>query len=166
MEKLFWIKEIFGSKLEIHQGSERVGAIRWHNMFSSKASADFNGRNFTLKRDFVNSKIEIRDARMDSLLSEVSVSLFNPRSEVVINGKRFELEIKNFWQSRWAWKFNGTEIIVFTSNEFITREKGDIELFTTCCEEVEILILLGLFVRNQFILLMLLLLIALLLIIV
>lgn len=165
MDKLFWIKEIFGAKLEIHQGGERIGTIRWNNMFSGKASADINGRIFILKRDFFNSRIELRDAKMDSLLTEVAVNVFNPRSDVVINGKRFELEIKNFWQSRWAWKFNGTEIVVFTSNEFITREKGDIELFTACCEEVEILILLGLFVRNQFILLMLLLVLALLLII-
>ncbi len=165
MEKLFWIKEVFGAKLEIIQGSEKVGSIRWNNMFSSKASAEFNGRLFTMKRDFLNSRIEIRDARMESLLAMVTVNIFNPRSDVILNGKRFELEIKNFWQSRWAWKFNGTEIIVFTSNEFVTREKGDIELFTTCCEEVEILILLGLFVRNQFVLLMLLAILALLLII-
>ena len=84
------------------------------------------------------------------------VNLFNPRSDVIINGKRFELEIQNFWQSRWSWKYNGSEIISFTSNKFITKDKGEIELSTTCNEEVEILILLGLFVRNQFVLFMLL----------
>lgn len=71
---------------------------------------------------------------------------------------------KEFFQSRWSWKFNGSEVIVFTSNEFITREKGDIELFSTCKDEVEILILLGLFVRNQFVLFMVFLLILLILI--
>jgi hypothetical protein len=94
------------------------------------------------------------------------INLFNPRSDVVINGKRFELEIKNFWQSRWSWKFNGSEIISYTSNEFITKDKGDIELFTTGNEEAEVLLLLGLFVRNQFVLFMLLILLIILLIIV
>jgi hypothetical protein len=91
--------------------------------------------------------------------------MFNPRSDVVINGKRFELEIKNFYQSHWAWKYNGTEIIRFTSNEFITKDKGEIELFTSCNEEIEVLILLGLFVRNQFVLYILLILLILLIII-
>jgi len=89
----------------------------------------------------------------------VMINLFNPRSDVVINGKRFELEIQNFWQSRWSWKFNGAEIITYTSNEFLSKDKGEIELYTTVNDEVEILILLGLFVRNQFILFMLLILI-------
>lgn len=87
------------------------------------------------------------------------VNVFNPRSDVVINGKRFELEIKNIWQSRWAWKFNGTEIISYQSNEMLTRDRGQIDLATTCTEEIEILLLLGLFVRNQFVLLMILLLV-------
>ena len=100
--------------------------------------------------------MEIYDGNSQSLLGMVMVNMFSPRSDVVINGKRFELEIKNFWQSRWSWKYNGEEIITFTSHEFITKDKGTIELATSCNEEIEILILLGLFVRNQFILFMLL----------
>lgn len=160
-----WVKEIFGSKLEILLGYEKVGSIQWQHMFSSKANAEFNGKNFCLKRELLSSKLEIYESKGESLLACVSVNLFNPRTDVIINGKRFELEIKNFWQSRWSWKFNGAEIIVFTSNEFITREKGDIELFSACKEEVEVLILLGLFVRNQFILFMVFLLILIILII-
>jgi len=165
MNKLFWIKEIFGSRLVILQGSEEIGNIRWQHMFSGKATAVFNGRTFFLKREFFISKLEIYDGKDQSLLAGVMVNLFNPRSDVIINGKRFELEIKNFWQSRWAWKFNGGEIISFVSNEFITKEKGDIELYSSCNDEVEIMILLGLFVRNQFILVILFLLLLLLLII-
>jgi len=156
MDKLQWTKEIFGSKLEIRRGEELIGRIQWENMLSSRAQAMINGKLFTLNREFFLSKLEIFDANDQSLLGTVMVNLFNPRSDVVINGKRFELEIKNFWQSRWSWKFNGAEIVTYISNEFITKEKGEIELFTTCNDEVEILILLGLFVRNQFVLFMLL----------
>lgn len=156
MEKLHWVKEIFGSKLEIKQGNSQIGNIDWENMVSSKAQAIINGKLFTLNREFFLSKLEIYDANDHSLLGTLMVNLFNPRSDVVINGKRFELEIQNFWQSRWAWKYNGSEIITFTSNEFITKDKGVIELHAGFSEEVEILILLGLFVRNQFILFMLL----------
>jgi hypothetical protein len=156
MEKLKWSKDIFGSKLKINQGNEQIGKIQWDNMLSSKAQAMINGKLFTLNREFFLSKLEIYDANDQSLLGTVMVNMFNPRSNVVINGKRFELEIQNFWQSRWSWKFNGSEIITFTSNEFITKDKGDIELTTSCNDEVEILILLGLFVRNQFVLFMLL----------
>ena len=85
---------------------------------------------------------------------------------MLINGKRFELEIKNFWQSRWAWKFNGDEIISYTSHEFITKDKGTIELNSPINDEVEILLLLGLFVRNQFIIFMLLILMVLLVVII
>lgn len=155
MERLMWIKNIFGSRLEILLGSERIGFIQWQNMFSSKAQGMINNRYFFLRREFFLSKLEIYDGKDQSLLAMVMVNIFNPRSDVVINGKRFELEIKNFWQSRWSWKFNGEEVISFTSNEFITKEKGIIEMFTTCKEEVEVLILLGLFVRNQFVLFML-----------
>ncbi len=155
MEKLQWSKEIFGSKLELRRKNELIGKIDWESMLSSKAQAMIYGRLFTLNREFFLSKLEIYDANDQSLLGTVMINLFNPRSDVVINGKRFELEINNFWQSRWSWKFNGEEIIVYTSNEFITKDKGEIELFTTFSEEVEILILLGLFVRNQFILFML-----------
>lgn len=156
MEKLRWSKDIFGSKLEISQGEEQVGRINWENMVSSKAQAMINGKFFTLNREFFLSKMEIYDGNSQSLLGTVMVNVFNPRSDVLINGKRFELEIKNFWQSKWSWKYNGQEIITFTSHEFITKDKGTIELTTSCNEEVEILILLGLFVRNQFILYMLL----------
>lgn len=166
MEKLTWTKGIFGSKLEIRQGAEQVGNIDWESMLSSKAQAIINGRYFTLSREFFLSKLEIYDGNSQSLLGTVMVNLFNPRSDVVLNGKRFELEIKNFWQSRWSWKYNGDEIIIFTSHEFITKDKGIIELATACCEETEILILLGLFVRNQFVLFMLLLIAVLLVVIV
>ena len=166
MDKLQWTKPIFGSKLDIRRGQELIGNIRWENMVSSKAQAMFNGRLFTLNREFFLSKLEIYDANDQSLLGMVMINLFSPRSDVVINGKRFELEIQNFWQSRWSWKFNGDEIITYTSNEFLTKERGEIELFTTLNEEVEVLILLGLFVRNQFILFMLLLLLIIVLIVV
>ena len=156
MDKLQWSKAIFGSRLEIKRGNELIGKIQWENMFSSRAQAMVYGRLFTMNREFFLSKLEIYDANDQSLLGMVMINLFNPRSDVVINGKRFELEIQNFWQSRWSWKFNGAEIITYTSNEFITKDKGDIELHTILSEEVEILILLGLFVRNQFILFMLL----------
>jgi hypothetical protein len=165
MMKLFWIKEIFGSKLEILLGTEKIGSIQWQNMISGKATAEFNGKTFFLKREFFLSKLEIYDGKDQSLLATTMINFFNPRSNVIINGKQFELEIKNFWQSRWSWKFNGSEVVSFVSNEFITKEKGEIDLYSACNEEVEIMILLGLFVRNQFILFMLLLLILLILII-
>jgi len=161
MEELRWSKQIFGSKLEIMQGDEKVGNIDWESMVSSKAQAIINGRYFTLNREFFLSKLEIYDGNSKSLLAMVMVNIFNPRSDVLINGKRFELEIKNFWQSRWSWKYNGAEIVTFTSHEFISKDKGIIELATPMNEEVEILILLGLFVRNQFILFMLLILVVL-----
>lgn len=156
MEKLQWTKDIFGSKLELKSGNELIGKIQWENMISSKAQAMINGKLFSLNREFFLSKLEIYDANDQSLLATVMVNLFNPKSDVVINGKRFELEIKNFWQSQWSWKFNGSDIIRYSSNEFITKDKGDIELSSACNDEVEILILLGLFVRNQFVLFMLL----------
>lgn len=158
MDKLHWIKDIFGSKLELREDRNLIGNIRWGNMLSSRAQAMINGKLFVLNREFFLSKLEIYDANDQSLLGTVMINLFNPRSDVVINGKCFGLEIQNFWQSRWSWKFNGTEIITYTSNEFITKGKGEIELFTTLNDDTEILILLGLFVRNQFVLLMLLLL--------
>ena len=111
MEKLKWSKDVFGSKLEIRQGAEQIGKIHWENMLSSKAQAMINGKLFMLNREFFLSKLEIYDANDQSLLATVMINLFNPRSDVVINGKRFELEIKNFWQSRWSWKFNNSEII-------------------------------------------------------
>ena len=151
-----WTKEIFGSKLELKRGSELIGKIQWENMLSSKAQALINGKLFTLNREFFLSKLEIYDANDQSLLATVMVNLFNTKSDVVINGKRFELEIKNFWQSQWSWKFNGGEIIKYTSNEFITKDKGEIEINSPMNEEVDILVLLGLFVRNQFILFILL----------
>ncbi len=156
MEKLSWAKDIFGSKLVINRETEQVGNITWNNIASSKARAIINGKHFTLSREFFLSKLEIYDANDHSLLASVMINMFNPKSDVVVNGKRFELEIKNFWQSKWSWKFNGSELITFTANEFILKEKGEIQLFTQCNEEIEILILLGLFVRNQFVLFMLL----------
>lgn len=156
MERLQWTKDVFGPKLEIMRRNELIGSIRWENMVSSRAQAMINGKLFFLNREFFLSKLEIYDANDQSLLGMVMINLFNPRSDVVINGKRFELEIQNFWQSRWSWKFNGSEMITYTSNEFLSKDRGEIELYTTLNEEVEILILLGLFVRNQFVLFMLL----------
>lgn len=166
MEKLQWTKNIFGSKLEIRRKEELIGKIQWENMVSSKAQAMINGKLFSLNREFFLSKLEIYNANDQSLIATVMVNLFNPRSDVVINGKRFELEISNFWQSRWSWKFNNDEIITYTSNEFVTKDKGDIEIHSVIYDEVEILLLLGLFVRNQFILFMLLLLLIIVMIIV
>jgi uncharacterized protein YxjI len=135
-------------------------------MVSSKAQAIINGRLFALNREFFLSKLEIYDGNSQALLATIMINFMNTRSDVVINGKRFVLEVKNFWQSRWSWKFDGNDIITYTSHEFITKDKGTIEVATPITEEVEILILLGLFVRNQFILLILLVLLILLIVIV
>ncbi len=166
MERLSWTKDIFGSKLDIQQGTEKIGNINWESMLSSKAQAIINGRLFTLNREFFLSKLEIYDGNSQALLATIMINFLNTRSDVVINGKRFVLEVKNFWQSRWSWKFDGNDIISYTSHEFITKDKGTIELATPITDEVEILILLGLFVRNQFILLILLVLLVLLVIII
>ncbi|RIJ49482.1 hypothetical protein D1614_08055 [Maribellus luteus] len=166
MEKLSWTKDIFGSKLEIRQGASKIGSINWDNMLSSQAQAMINGKLFTLNREFFLSKLEIYDSNSQALLGTIMINFFNTRSDVLINGKRFELEIKNFWQSRWSWKFNGNDIISYTSHEFVTKDKGTIELATPINDEVEILILLGLFVRNQFILFMLLILLIVLIVII
>ncbi len=155
MEKLVWSKRISGSKLEIRHTGEVIGSISWDSLLSSRAQAMINGKLFILNREFFLSKLEIYDANDRSLLGTVMINLFNPRNDVVINGKRFELEVQNFWQSRWAWKFSNTEIISYNSDEFLFKNRGEIELSTKVCDEVEILILLGLFVRNQFILLLL-----------
>lgn len=159
MEKLFWTKGIFKNKLTITRNNEQIGNIEWRNMVSSDAVANLKGRRFLMHRDFFLSRLEISDANNQAVLGSILINLFNPKSDVIINGKRFELEIKNFWQSRWAWKFNGEEIVTFQSNELLSKDKGTIEIFIANCEEMEILILLGLFVRNQLILFMILLLI-------
>lgn len=166
MEKLVWSKGIFKNKLFINRNSEQIGSIDWNNVFSSNALAILNGRRFILNRDFFLSRLEIQDANNLASLGTIMINLFNPRSDLIINGKRFELEIKNFWQSRWAWKFNGQEIIIFQSNELLSKDKGSIEIYTADTEEVEVLILLGLFVRNQLVLFMLFLLLILLVIII
>jgi hypothetical protein len=155
MEKLLWSKGIFKNKLVITRANEQIGVIRWNSFFSSNAIATLNGRGFILNRDYFLSKIEIQDANNQAVLGSIMINLFNPRSDLVINRKRFELEIRNFWQSRWSWKFNGQEIITFQSNELLSKDKGYIEIYAANTEEVEILILLGLFVRNQLVLFML-----------
>jgi hypothetical protein len=155
MEIYFWTKGILKKQLDIFHRSERIGFIVWESLFGSKAHGMINGRRFVLNREFFLSKLEIYDANNQALLGTIMVNLFNPKSDIIINGKRFELEVKNFWQSRWSWKFNGDELITYQSNEFITKDKGTIEIFTASTEEIEVLLLLGLFVRSQFILFML-----------
>ena len=159
MERYNWSKGIFKNQLEIAHGSERIGSIVWESLLGSKAHGMINGRRFILNREFFLSKLEIYDGNNQELLATIMVNLFNPKSDIVINGKRFELEVKNFWQSRWSWKFNGDELITYQSNELLSKEKGTIEVITACTEEIEILLLLGLFVRNQFVLFMLMILI-------
>lgn len=159
MEKLYWTKGIFKNQLQIRRNNEQIGEIVWKNMFSSDALATLKGRRFILNRDFFLSRLEIFDTNNLTPLASIMINLFSPKSDVVINGKRFELEIKNFWQSRWAWKFNGQEIVIFQSFELLSKDKGQIEIYSADTEELEILILLGLFVRNQLILFMLLLLV-------
>jgi hypothetical protein len=165
MERYFWSKGILKNQLEIMHGSNRIGSIHWESLFGSKAHGMINGRRFILNREFFLSKLEIYDANNQALLGSIMINLFNPKSDIIINGKRFELEVKNFWQSRWSWKFNGDELITYQSNEFLSKDKGTIEVFTACTEEIEILLLLGLFVRNQFVLFMLMILILLLIVI-
>jgi hypothetical protein len=165
MERYVWTKGILKNQLEITHGSERIGFIVWERLIGAKAHAMINGRRFFLNREFFLSKLEIYDANNNALLGSIMINLFNPKSEIIINGKRFELEVKNFWQSRWSWKFNGDELITYQSHEFLSKDKGTIEIFTANTEEIEILLLLGLFVRNQFILFMLMLFILLLIVI-
>jgi len=154
MDRLVWSKGLFKSKLTITRNLEQIGVINWNSLFGSDAIATLKGRRFMLSRDFFLSKLEIYDATNQALLATIMINLFNPRADLILNGKRFELEIKNFWQSRWAWKFNGQEIIVFTSHEFLTKDRGSIDIFSVDSDELEILILLGLFVRNQLVLFM------------
>lgn len=155
MERYVWSKGLLKNHMEITHGTDLIGSIVWESLVGSKAHGLIKGRRFILNRDFFLSKLEIYDANNQALLGTIMISLFNPRSEIIINGKRFELEVKNFWQSRWSWKFNGAELITYQSNEFLTKDKGIIEVYTACTEEIEILLLLGLFVRTQFILFML-----------
>jgi hypothetical protein len=152
MERYIWSKGIFKNRLEILHGTEQIGSVYWESLIGAKAHGMIKGRRFIMNREFFLSKLEIFDANNHALLGTIMINLFNPRSEIIINGKRFELEIKNFWQSRWSWKFNGDELITYQSHEFLSKDRGTIEVFTACTEEIEILLLLGLFVRNQFIL--------------
>jgi hypothetical protein len=165
MDQLHWTKDLFGTSMEIRRGEELIGSIRWENVLNSRAQAMINGRLFILSRDFLLSKLEIYDSNDQSLLGMIMTNLFNPHCDVVINGKRFELEIQNFWQSRWSWKFNGMEMITYFSGDLLSKSKGKIMLFTTLNEETEILLLLGLFVRNQFVFFILLLLLIIILIV-
>lgn len=155
MDRLLWSKGLLKSTLTVTRNAEQIGAIRWNGLLSSDAIATLKGRRFVLRREFFLSKLELYDTTNQSLMASMMINLFNPRTDLILNGKRFELEIKNFWQSRWAWKFNGQEIIVFTSHEFLTKDSGSIDIFSSDSEELEILILLGLFVRNQLVLFML-----------
>lgn len=159
MHRYQWAKGFFKRRLEITQGSAVIGYVQWESLLGAKAHGNINGRRFFLNREFFLSKLEIYDATTEDLLGTIMINMFNPKSNIVINGKCFELEIENFWQSRWAWKFNGEELIAYTSTEFMTKDKGTIEIFTANTEEIEILLLLGLFVRNQLILFMLLILV-------
>jgi len=165
MERYTWSKGILKNQLEITHGSEQIGSIVWESLVGSKAHGMIKGRRFILNREFFLSKLEIYDENNHAFLGTIMINLFNPKSEIIINGKRFELEVKNFWQSRWSWKFNGDELITYQSHEFLSKDRGTIEVFTACTEEIEILLLLGLFVRNQFILFMLMILILLLIVI-
>jgi hypothetical protein len=155
MERYEWSKGILKNNLEIKQGNEQIGSVVWESLIGAKAVGIIRNHRFVLTRDFFLSRLQIYDDKTGALLGTIMVSLFNPRSEIVINGKRFELEVKNFWQSRWSWKFNGNELIAYQSNEFLVKDKGVIDVYTALTEEVEILFLLGLFVRNQFVLFML-----------
>lgn len=159
MERYEWSKGILKNNLEIRQGDKQIGSVVWESLVGSKAQGIIRGHSFLLNREFFLSKLEIYDEKNHALLGTIMINFFNPKSDIVINGKRFELEIKNFWQSRWSWKFNGDELITYQSNEFLTKDKGVIEVYTACTDEIEILLLLGLFVRNQFILFMLMILI-------
>jgi len=159
MERYEWSKGILKNNLQIMRGPEQIGSVVWESLIGAKAHGVINGRRFILNREFFLSKLEIYDAGNQTLLGTIMINLFNPKSEIIINGKRFELEVKNFWQSRWSWKFNGDELITYQSNEFLSKDKGTIEVYTVVTEEIEVLLLLGLFVRNQFILFMLMILI-------
>jgi hypothetical protein len=159
MERYEWSKSIFGKQLQINRGSEQIGSVVWESLIGSKAYGTIGGRRFLLNREFFLSKLEIYDAHNQALLGTIMLNLFNPKTDIVINGKRFELEIKNFWQSRWSWKFNGDELITYQSHEFLSKDKGTIEIYTANTEEIEILLLLGLFARNQFVLFILMILI-------
>ena len=151
MGSLRWKKNLSGTRMDIWKDEELVGTIRWDNILSASAQAILYGKLFVLNREFILSKLEIYDSNGQSLLGTVFINLFNPRHDVVINGKRFELEIQNLWQSRWSWKFNGDDIISYSTNSVITKDRGSIDMCTTCNDEIDILILLGLAVRNQFI---------------
>lgn len=166
MELLYWSKQLFGNKLLLKRGQEQIGIIVWDNFFSSQAHATINGHRFLLKRDLLHSKLEILDVSNQLLLGSVIISLLNPRSDVIINGKRFELEIKNFWQSHWAWSYNGVEFIKYQSNEMLSRDKGQIEIVGSHDEDIEVLLLMGLFVRTQMLLFMVILAILLILIVI
>jgi len=152
MERYEWSKGILRNNLQIMHGSNQIGSVVWESLIGAKAHGTIKGRRFILNREFFLSKLEIYDANSQVLLGTIMINLFNPKSEIIINGKRFELEVKNFWQSCWSWKFNGDDLITYQSNEFLSKDKGTIEVFTANTEEIEILLLLGLFVRNQFVL--------------
>jgi hypothetical protein len=165
MERYEWSKGILKNNLQIMHRSEQIGSVVWESLIGAKAHGTIKGRRFILNREFFLSKLEIYDGNSQALLGTIMINLFNPKSDIIINGKRFELEVKNFWQSRWSWKFNGDELITYQSNEFLSKDKGTIEVYTANTEEIEILLLLGLFVRNQFVLFILMILILLLIVI-
>ena len=60
MEKLQWLKDVLGPRLEIRRGEELIGSIQWENMLSSKAQAMIAGRLFMLNRDFFLSKLDFQ----------------------------------------------------------------------------------------------------------
>ena len=149
-KKLFWTKNMLDKEMSITNEQSEIGKINWSNFLSSEAVATFQGHGFILNRNFFLLKSDVLDINTRAVLGSIVMSIFNPRNTVVINRKCFILEINNLWQSRWTWKFNDREIIVFQTHDFLMKNKGTIEVSASDCEELEILILLGLMVRNQF----------------
>ncbi|MCL1821317.1 MAG: hypothetical protein FWG22_00670 [Prolixibacteraceae bacterium] len=149
MENFTWSKDLVSPDYTINSGNEKMGFIRSEGLFGNRALAEFDGKSFLIRRDFFVSNLEIFDGKHEARLASLSSNFFTLRGELIINGKRFEIEAKNGLQSGWMWKFDGEEIITYNSDAKLSRQRGTIEVATVCNEEIEILILMGLYLHNH-----------------
>ena len=93
-KKLFWTKDIFDKEMSITNEQNEIGKINWNNFFSYEAIATFKGRGYILNRNIFLSKSDVLDINTRTTLGSIMVSIFNPKSTVVINRKCFTFEMR------------------------------------------------------------------------
>ena len=142
--KFIWKKELFSESYKIFNIEKQIGTLI-NKTFSQTSHGEINGEKYSFKTiGLFNHYTQIIDIQNKIIIGEIKYSNWKNKATINVNGEKYEFKYDNIWNTKWSiYNCDGIQITFNSSTA-----TGQIIAAT----DNPLLILIGLFISNYFIL--------------